>query len=159
MYYAGSRLPSLGNALQGDFLQAFNPEISPEDSFTDIEEQALISPVSPTASPPLSGVTTRQRSSHRGSNLTQLWQDAFEAPMPTAGPLLLEDVPALQLLNMPTVPVTGSKRPRSPGGSTTADSLAEALDEVAEAANIPPFRTRKYAPPGKLSRHPRKRFK
>ena len=55
MYYAGSRLPSLGNALQGDFLQASNPEISPEDSF---EEQALISPFSPTASPPLRGVTT-----------------------------------------------------------------------------------------------------
>ena len=63
MYYAGSRLPSLGNALQGDFLQAFNPEISPEDSFTDIEEQALISPVSPTASPPLRGVTTSSPSS------------------------------------------------------------------------------------------------
>ena len=74
--------------------------------------------------------------------------------MPSAGPLYLEDIPALQ---PQPVPVTGAKRRRSFGGETLENDLVVALDVIAAEANIPPV-TRRLPRPKKLSRRPAKRL-
>ena len=150
------------------------------NSFNDIGELVTIMPASPASSPVLRGVTTRK--SNRGSDLEQVWQDVLEAPMPTAGPLNLEDYP---LIPQSPLPVTGAKRPRSPNGTDELSfeflsddareeifaSLEEgeaqyerevmaaaAVDEIAAAANIPPIQHSPHRPrPRKLSRRPTKR--
>ena len=138
------------DAFQGSLLQGFRAEISPDDSLLSHSRIVSIEPVSPSASPPLRSVTTRAPRSQ------DLWEAARTVAMPTAGPLYLEDIPALHQTG---APVTGIKRQRSLSESDS--DLAQALQSVAPLSSIAtPLSHRPcQPPPAHPSRRPRKKSK